>query len=284
MTTSDTTITTEVARYLEKPVRRFRQLDGWANRGYDGLMVPDDDGDVLCGGIVHDRQISGTTVRVLIDPDADSADVFRVLAKLADWHATDDRAGEVADDPWSTPTTPEEDKSMTTDTPAVEEPDMAVVRRMQDAWGAPVANNYLDRLLWAFEQDVVRPEDVPQVERTFESVAAFQEWMRATGIEDAWDATRRLASCPAWCELPFDAADHQPRIGPGETCMHVRTVGSYVANGERRELTVDALETFDDVEPQSVHVEGFEARTPDELVAVADALWTAAVRWREVQA
>ncbi len=104
MTTSGATaITAEVADYLEKPARRFLQLDGWANLLDDGIMVPDDDGDVLCGGIAHDRQRSGTTVRVLIDPDADSGDVFRVLAKLAGCYARsiDDPAGGFADDPWS---------------------------------------------------------------------------------------------------------------------------------------------------------------------------------------
>lgn len=82
-----TEVADEVQRYLRKPVRRFLQLDGWADFGPgDYVMKPDDDGDVRMAGMVKDRQISGTTVRIWVDPEADPAAVLRVLEKQVEWY------------------------------------------------------------------------------------------------------------------------------------------------------------------------------------------------------
>ena len=81
----------EVIRYLRKPMRKFHQLDGWAKHGHgDDIMVPDDDGDVLMCGGGTDRQNSGTTVRIMVDPAADREDVLRVLHKLTAWYESED--------------------------------------------------------------------------------------------------------------------------------------------------------------------------------------------------
>jgi hypothetical protein len=70
---------------LDKPMRDFYQVDGWANVEGDYIMVPDDDGDVLMSGRKLEPQNSGTTVRIWIAAEADRADVLRILRKQLAW-------------------------------------------------------------------------------------------------------------------------------------------------------------------------------------------------------
>lgn len=83
----------------DKPIRRFMQLDAWANypRG-DCFMVPDDDGDVLMGGSVREPQRSGTTVRIHIAAEADRQDVIRILRKQLAWYERGDIERDLLDD------------------------------------------------------------------------------------------------------------------------------------------------------------------------------------------
>ena len=72
------------ADVLNKPIRNFIQLDGFANQ--HGDCYSDDDGDgIFGGGITREPQTSGTTVRILIAADADQDDVVRIIRKHLNW-------------------------------------------------------------------------------------------------------------------------------------------------------------------------------------------------------
>jgi hypothetical protein len=84
----------DALRARRKPMRKFIQLDGWANQHEytDDLMRSDDEGDTCTAGPVWEPQRSATTVRVLIAADADPADAVRVLRKLLAWAEHEDSA------------------------------------------------------------------------------------------------------------------------------------------------------------------------------------------------
>ncbi len=76
-----------IAEAIDKPVRRYRQCDAWPNgaAGTGGPVVPDADGDWMCGGSVWELRNGYAPVRVSFDPDVPLADVSRLLRKIADW-------------------------------------------------------------------------------------------------------------------------------------------------------------------------------------------------------
>jgi hypothetical protein len=73
-----------------REVRQLIQLDGFCwgpNAECDGLLHPDQDGDVLCAGLSDEIRASGEDlrVRVYIVPGTDPDVAVRVLHKLAYW-------------------------------------------------------------------------------------------------------------------------------------------------------------------------------------------------------
>lgn len=179
---------------------------------------------------------------------------------------------------------------MTTDTPTTD----TLLQRLLETKLARLCTRelrpYVQRTLWAIDSGIITPADVPEVEKTFDSVDRFVDWMRSSGVEAAYDAVaRRLVdSCPPWCER-----DHQDRIGPDEETVHVSApLGADVPRHPERfesvaafqTLTIDQGETFEEglKDRPEVWVEGFTVTEPDELERIADTLRAAAVRWREL--
>lgn len=72
-----------------KEAQRFLQVDGWHEDGRDNLFCPDQDGDVLSAGIVHELRTSSWPVRVLIHENAKKEDVLRMLPKILKWLESD---------------------------------------------------------------------------------------------------------------------------------------------------------------------------------------------------
>jgi hypothetical protein len=72
-----------LAKYAEREPKRFVQLDAHFAPG-DEVLGADDDGDALTGGGTFEL-MHGASVRVLIEPDCDSAIAVRRLRKLAAW-------------------------------------------------------------------------------------------------------------------------------------------------------------------------------------------------------
>lgn len=68
-----------LATAAKKPVRRFLQMDGFANGGDSYSNV---DGDAVFWGVTHELRQSKHAVRVQIHEDADPAEVRRLLEKI----------------------------------------------------------------------------------------------------------------------------------------------------------------------------------------------------------
>ena len=73
-----------LAKYLDKPVTKFKQYDCFIDAGPDCVFQPDKDGDFLFGENTTHELMHGTSVRVLIRPDESKQDVVRVLLKIAE--------------------------------------------------------------------------------------------------------------------------------------------------------------------------------------------------------
>lgn len=137
------------------------------------------------------------------------------------------------------------------------------------------------RTYWAVEQGIITAEDVPQVERTADSVDTFAEWLRSSGVEDAYEARGRrlLDTCPAWC-----ASDHETRIGPEEQIAHV---SAPLVESAFTSLYVDQGDTYEDGlegDPEVWVSDDLKVTNPDDLERIADDLKAAAARWRELTA
>jgi hypothetical protein len=106
----------KLAQYAMREPRAFVQIDAFA--GYGDLMG-DQDGDTLTGG--HTIELMrGSTVRLLIAPEADAADVARCLRKMTDWIKDDPGllAKLAADERRKTPRGRDDDPSLVAKQPA----------------------------------------------------------------------------------------------------------------------------------------------------------------------
>lgn len=72
-----------LARYLVKPVTKFKQYDCFIRSNSDDKFRPDKDGDCLFSGNTHEL-MRGASVRVLIRPDEREQDVIRALLKITE--------------------------------------------------------------------------------------------------------------------------------------------------------------------------------------------------------
>jgi hypothetical protein len=78
-----------VTAAVQKPVRRFLQLDGWLQDYPDGLLNPDADGHVVTAGLSLDLRKSDWPVRVQIHEHAAREDVLALLGKITRWLESD---------------------------------------------------------------------------------------------------------------------------------------------------------------------------------------------------
>ena len=76
-----------LAKYKERKPKRFVQYDGFAGVGL-GDPSPDANGDGLWSTETYEL-MHGSTVRILIDPEASKETVLRLLCKIRDWIVQD---------------------------------------------------------------------------------------------------------------------------------------------------------------------------------------------------
>ena len=72
-----------IAKYMDKPVTRYQQFDGFIDAEEDSVVHPDRDGDAIMCGTTYELMQFDYGVRVLIPDNIESAAAARVLTKIA---------------------------------------------------------------------------------------------------------------------------------------------------------------------------------------------------------
>ena len=74
-----------LAKYVDKPVTRYTQFDGFIDAEADSFVHPDEDGDALFSGTTYELMGFDYGVRVLIPDNISAVAAARALTKIAEW-------------------------------------------------------------------------------------------------------------------------------------------------------------------------------------------------------
>lgn len=87
----------KLLHYCHTEPRLFIQYDAFSDCEADSLIHPDEQGDWLSRGNTIEL-MSGSTVRILINPQSTKDEVIRLLHKIIDWIQRDPEALNIIDD------------------------------------------------------------------------------------------------------------------------------------------------------------------------------------------